>query len=385
MPFTDPIILTEIFIGLAFILGSWTVILGWFIQSKKLLRWKRPGLIIVMGFFLSLITNSIGILFAVYDYMEYAAIMGAIVSLLILIAVAVYAVGVSYQIIKLESFAIMPGRAQEKPLKKSELEKIDKLGMPAVDQLLLGPVNRLPFIIFGPQGTHPWSLAHDFAADGLINGESCVYIATTRPPEFVIEQMDKLMKDNYGKSLAEFRDRFAIVDCFTPFAGFGERKAFPSPEDYKKAGWVYAEADPRDLNELHIATAKIRSMLKPGKVRIIYDTFSTIVELTDQESLHQFLMHQIAFEEKFGYISCYVIRREEDLEWLELLVSGLIKLTMEENERTLELVKMPAKFRPGKFKIDDANKIMRRVTKPKFSKEMSERTETQSDDYGTNI
>lgn len=54
MTISDPIILTEVFIGLAFILGSWTVILGWFIQSKKLLRWKRPGLIIVMGFFLSL-------------------------------------------------------------------------------------------------------------------------------------------------------------------------------------------------------------------------------------------------------------------------------------------------------------------------------------------
>ncbi|MBU5557958.1 MAG: hypothetical protein KQA33_02715, partial [Candidatus Aenigmarchaeota archaeon] len=158
------------------------------------------------------------------------------------------------------------------------------------------------------------------------------------------------------------------------FASFSERDAFPQPADYIEQGWNYATADPRDLNSLHISIAKVKQMLGEKKIRVVYDMFSPIAEFSDADALYQYLLHQIAFEDKFSYMSMYLLRREEaPVEWLKYLVGGEIKLAVSEGERTIQIIKMPARYREGTFKLDSADRIVRRAAKPKFAKEAFER------------
>lgn len=361
----------DTFITLAIVVEAWVVIIAWLFGSKRMIRWRKGAIAASLLFFSSLALNTMTLLAITFEQ-ELLTLVLYVSSLVAVLLGFVFAAIIAKQIASWERFAILPARERLALKTRPKAEKLEKFGIPAIDSLMMEKSARAPFMILGSQGTHPWSLAHDFAADGMQRGEACIYIATTRPPELIIEQLDAIIKKRYKKKLSDFKDRFAIIDCFTPFAGFGERDAFPMPEDYRAAGWTYREADPRDLNNLHLAAVNVRPKLKGEKLRIIYDTFSTISELTDPEALYQYLMHQIAFEEKFGYISCYVVRKEEHIGWLDLLVAGTVKLSLIDGERALELVKMPGKFRPGVFRIDEENKVVRRITKPRFVHELTE-------------
>ncbi|MEM7823800.1 MAG: RAD55 family ATPase [Candidatus Aenigmatarchaeota archaeon] len=361
------------FIAVSILAIGWFIAMLWLSDSKRLIRWRRSAGMTSVLFFLAVIVNVAAIATILAGMTAVSDVLFYVILLVLLVAFIQAAVSAK-QLANWQAFAVMPGRARAEPMQKPKPERIKATGIPALDQLLLEPLPRTSLLIYGPEGTHPWRLAQHFIADGLVKGEACIYVATTRPPELILEQIGELFRRKYGRPIEKFRANFGIVDCFTPFASFSERDAFPQPADYIEQGWNYATADPRDLNSLHISIAKVKQMLGEKKIRVVYDMFSPIAEFSDADALYQYLLHQIAFEDKFSYMSMYLLRREEaPVEWLKYLVGGEIKLAVSEGERTIQIIKMPARYREGTFKLDSADRIVRRAAKPKFAKEAFER------------
>ncbi|MBU5575017.1 MAG: ATPase domain-containing protein [Candidatus Aenigmatarchaeota archaeon] len=360
----DYLALTEIFIGLSFILGSWTVILSWFYENKKFLRWKTEGMKIVLGFFISIIANVLGMIIAAIYNFEIGYIIN-LFGLLILIISMIYAIRITIQMTRLESFAIFPTNKKTEtriiPLESKE-RILEKTGVPCIDKLIKGQLKREPIVIFGTQGTHPWRLAQHFALEGLVNGEAVIYLTTSKPPEQVIEQFNWLCQAK-NLNFEDYKQNLAIIDCFTPFAGFGK---FKTKFDFKKEKYIYEDADLRDLNDIYITLDNIRNKFENKKIRVIYDNFSSLIEFSDPELIHQFLLHQIAIEEKYGYMSLYIVRKPSDLECLQYLVSNIIKLEIVENQRSIEILKLSVPYRPGIFAINELDEISMRISKPKF-------------------
>jgi KaiC/GvpD/RAD55 family RecA-like ATPase len=361
----DYLVLTEIFIGLSFILGSWTVILGWFYENKKILRWKSEGMKIVVGFFTSIILNVVSIIIWPVNW-EYAAAIN-VFGLVVLLISLIYAIKLTMQMTRLESFAITPTRRKAPIIAVGDDMVIQKTGVPCIDKLISGDIRRAPIVIFGVQGTHPWRLAQHFAYEGLINGEAVIYLTTSKPPEQILEQFKWICNKN-NDDFEKFKQDFAIIDCFTPFAGFGK---FKSAEEMSREGMICKCADLRDLNDIYKAIDTIREMFEGKKIRMIYDNFSSLAEFSDPELLYQLLLHQIAFEERSGYISLYIVRKNEDLEMLQYLVPNIIKLDLIENKRVIEILKFSTNFKPGVFAINELDDVLMRVSKPKLGREIS--------------
>lgn len=364
----DPITLAEVFVGVTIIAGAWIAILSWFFESRRMIRWRELSIYISISFFLSMIFNCFAIIFSVYNLTLLTDVTFTLTMVFIIVAFIFISI-ISRQIASWEKFAVVPTKTKIASKIRPEEKEIEKYGMPCLDQLTLGKQERTPLIIYGHEGTHPWRLAHHFICNGLIEKEACIYLTATKPPELILEELKRLFKNAYGKDLERFRQNFAIIDCFTPFAGFKEKDVFPTKDDYKKEGWTYFDADPRDLNSINVAYAIIRDMFEGKKIRIVYDGFSTVIDLTDHESLYQYMLHNVALEDKFGYTSLYLIREEGEAQWMNPLVGGILRLDIMEGERTIEIIKMKGKFRDGIFKIDDNEKVVRRMSKPKLIKE----------------
>lgn len=310
------------FVAISVLAIGWLVAMIWLADSKRLVRWRKTAGMTTIALFIAMLFNVLAIA-AMSVGMLAIADMFFYLTLLSILAGFVIAVAAIRQLAAWQAFTILPARSQAEPLPKPKTERIKMTGIPALDQLLLEPLPRTSLLLYGPEGTHPWRLAQHFISDGLMKGEACIYVATTRPPELILEQLGELFKRKHGRPIEKFRANFGIVDCFTPFASFKERDAFPQPADYIEAGWNYVATDPRDLNQLHMALAKVREMLGEKKIRVVYDMFSPIAELVDPDALYQYLLHQTSFEDKFGYMSIYLLRREETAaEWLKYLVGG---------------------------------------------------------------
>jgi len=361
------------FVAVSILAVGWLIAMLWLAESKRMIRWRKSAGMTAVALFIALMLNAAAIIGDKFGMAIIADTLFYLTLFSILLAF-VAAIVAAKQLAEWQAFAVVAARARAEPMEKPKAERIKSTGVPALDQLLMEPLPRTSMLVYGPEGTHPWRLAQHFISDGLVKGEACIYVTTTRPPELVLEQLGELFRRKNGQPLEKFRATFGIVDCFTTFASFEERDAFPQPADYVERGWNYATADPRDLNTLHIALAKVREMLGDKKIRVVYDMFSPIAELAENDALYQYLLHQIAFEDKFGYMSMYLLRREEaPAEWLKYLVGGEIKLAMIEGERTIQIIKMPARFREGVFKLDSADRVVRRASKPKFAKEAFER------------
>ncbi len=361
------------FVAVSVLAVGWLVAMLWLADSKRFVRWRKTTGITSIALFAAVILNVLAIISLMTGLTAFSEALFYMTLLGVLIGFGTAAISAK-QLSTWQAFTILPARIRAEPLPKPKTERIKMTGVPAIDQLLLEPLPRTSILIYGPEGTHPWRMAQHFIADGLMKGEACIYVATTRPPELILEQLGELFKRKHGRPIEKFRTNFGIVDCFTPFASFKERDAFPQPADYVEQGWNYVAADPRDLNDLHMALAKCREMLGEKNIRIVYDMFSPIAELVDPDALYQFLLHQIAFEDKFGYMTIYLLRHEEvAAEWLKYLVGGEIKLSITDGDRTIQIIKMPARFREGIFKIDSADRLVRRAIQPKFGRQAFER------------
>ena len=219
------------FISVSVLAVGWLVAMLWLADSKRFIRWRRAAGLTSVMFFTAVILSALSVaglmlgLSVVSDALFYLALLSALIGL-------VMAVLASRQVAIWQSFEIAPGRSRSEPMPKPKSERIKSTGVPALDQLLLEPLPRTSMLIYGPEGTHPWRLAQHFIADGLMKGEACIYVATTRPPELVLEQLGELFRQKHGRPLEKFKATFGIVDCFTPFASFSEMDAFPQPADY---------------------------------------------------------------------------------------------------------------------------------------------------------
>lgn len=362
----DLFALAEIFIGVTIITGGWLYILSWFYEARRMMRWRPYAFAITIGFTAAMFFNTMGMITVVNGLTAWTNLLFNLTVLSLLVTFA--SIGMlAWDIARLERLGVGLKRLKKVSFTmQPSYEKTKETGIPCIDGLLLERPVRAPMAIYGADGTHPWRLAQRFLASGLLNGEACVYFAISRPPELIIEQMDDIM-EKHGKKLQEYKNSLVIVDCFTPFAGLSEHETFLMADDYKNAGWLYIAADPRDLNSLHSAYREARRVLGfKENVRSVFDSFSGVVELADQQLLYQYLLHTVTAEEKFRYMSLYLVRKEQDLELLRHFVSGVAKLYTEKGERYVEIEKMLGRYRAGRFKMTAndgvVSKSFKRVT-----------------------
>ncbi|QQG39483.1 MAG: hypothetical protein HYS81_03805 [Candidatus Aenigmatarchaeota archaeon] len=354
----DLLALAEIFIGVTIIAGSWIAVLSWFYETKRMMRWRPYAFTVTIGFSLSMFFNALGMITVVNGLTAWTDLLFNLTVLFMLLSF--FGIGMlARDIASLERLGVGLKRLEKVAFTMQPThEEKEELGIPCVDGLLLEKPTKAPMVLYGEDGTHPWRLGQHFVVTGLLKGESCIYFTATRPPELVIEQLNDALGKR-GKKLEDFKDSFAIVDCFTPFAGLSEHETFLLGDDYRKAGWKYAEADPRDLNDIHTAYRDARRLLgfKPD-IRTIFDSFSGVIELADPHLLYQYLLHTVTAEEKFRYMSLYIVRKESDLELMRYLVSGAMKVTLKDGERYVEIQKMPARYRSGTYKMTDDDGVV---------------------------
>ena len=361
----DLLALAEIFIGVTIIAGGWLYILSWFYEAKRMMRWRPYAFAITIGFTTAMFFNTMGMITVVNGLTGFTNILFNLTVGSLLLTFA--GIGMmARDIASLERLGVGLKHAEKvKFAMQPTMEVAEETGIPCIDALLQEKPARAPIVICGQDGTHAWRLGQRHIVTGLLKGEPCIYFTITRPPELIIEQLDDAL-EKHGKKLADFKNSFVIVDCFTPFAGLSEHETFLQPNDYKKAGWLYVEGDPQDLNSLHSAYRDARRLLQfKDNVRAVFDNFSGVMELADEQLLYQYLLHTLVAEEKFRYMSIYLIKREEHLETLRHLVSGVVKLSLEKGDRHIEIEKMPVRFKSGKFRLTDDDDIASTLKKPK--------------------
>lgn len=357
----DLFALAEIFIGVTIIAGGWLYILSWFYEAKRMMRWRPYAFAITMGFTTAMFFNTMGMITVVNNLTNWTNVLFnlTVISLLITFAgmgmmardiASLERLGVGLKRLEKVRFTMQPTQ-----------EKTEDTGIPCVDSLLLEKPGRAPMVIYGQDGTHGWRLGQRYITSGLLNGEPCIYFTFTRPPELIIEQLDDMLEEQ-GKKLKDFQHNLVIVDCFTPFAGLSEHETFLMPADYRKDGWLYVEGHPQDLNSLHSAYREARRLLGfRDNVRAVFDNFSGVLDLADDQLMYQYLLHTMVAEEKFRYMSLYIVKKEQHLENLRYLVSGVVRLTLENGDRFIEVEKMPARFKSGRFGLTDEDDVAKKT------------------------
>lgn len=171
-------------------------------------------------------------------------------------------------------------------------------------------------LAIGPPRSAKSLFSYQFMADGLMRGEDIIYFVTNNFPENVIGRIFGDMKNIKAENMK-------IVDCYTIHAGIDK-----GSDDY-----VIRVSGPYALNEISIAATKAMKSVK-APIRVVFDTFSTLLLYNNLWQIEEFLNHNIGkLKAKDASIILMLeegMHDKKDISLLESLTDGTIEFNVGE-------------------------------------------------------
>ena len=158
-----------------------------------------------------------------------------------------------------------------------------------------------------------------FSFDGLDNDEYINYVCADRHPYEIYKKINHLNKDQKSK--------FIFIDIFSPNYGFDDGINIRKNQEIKKNGFHIVPA--KTIAGIHSSISKAFKIIEsyvnstPVKTRppcrMIWDSFSSLTDVSSKEIIKIFLNHVIPSERNYGMISVFIESENTDPEILNIL------------------------------------------------------------------
>ncbi|WAM22395.1 MAG: hypothetical protein OI717_00270 (plasmid) [Candidatus Methanoperedens sp.] len=199
------------------------------------------------------------------------------------------------------------------------------------------------FLLIMNEKINPINYGLMFSSDGLDNKEYINYVCVDKHPAIIFNQIKNL--GNFNK------DYFIFIDVFSPNYGFDDGINIDKNREINNQGYKIVTA--KTVAGIHTGVNKafkiVESNVKgTGKktrppCRMIWDSFSSLVDMSSKEMIKIFLSHVIPSERNYGMISVFIESENTDPEILNLLkklVDAVIYLDYENGKVMAKVKKM---------------------------------------------
>ena len=184
-----------------------------------------------------------------------------------------------------------------------------------------------------------------FCFDGLDNGEYINYVCADKHPYEIYKKIKHLSD--------EHKSKFIFIDIFSPNYGFDDGINIRKNQEIKNNGFSIVPA--KTIAGIHTSISKafkiIESNVRNSPVktrapcRMIWDSFSSLTDVSSKEIIKIFLNHVIPSERNYGMISVFIESENTDPEILNILkrlVDAIIVLDHIDGKMSATIKKMSA-------------------------------------------
>lgn len=184
-----------------------------------------------------------------------------------------------------------------------------------------------------------------FCFDGLDNGEYINYVCADKHPYEIYKKVKHLSSKQ--------KNKFIYIDIFSPNYGFDDGINIHKNQEIKNNGFNIVPA--KTITGIHSSISKafkiIELNVKKSSVRtrppcrMIWDSFSSLTDVSSKEIIKIFLNHVIPSERNYGMISVFIESENTDPEILNILkrlVDAIIVIEYIDGKRIATIKKMSA-------------------------------------------
>ena len=211
---------------------------------------------------------------------------------------------------------------------------------PGSNKLVEGQVPAQSFLLIGQSGIGKTIFCKQFIYNGLLNGESCIYLSTDESPEDIENSMK-----NFGFNLScNLNDcSFKIIDCYSWKLG-------------AKSTSEFAVQNPTDLVSI---SKKIEEAWKDlGKIRLVLDSITGLISLSNHHQIYfsKFLQAIVAKLRRMDGNAIFTVAPEahdqQFMSFLRLAFDGTIEMKTDETGRDLKRLLRVFSLRGAKHKTN---------------------------------
>lgn len=215
-----------------------------------------------------------------------------------------------------------------------------KLGISGLDDAIGNVRGGSNIMLMGPPMSKKEVIINNIAYQGLITGESSIFITTGESGESIVSWF----KDN-GKDIKDYIDRLGVIDCVSKTLGL-------NVEDTE---YIKRISSPVNLTGISVGITNFfeEFWMKKGiqKSRLCVDSLSTILMYSNLQTVFRFLHVHTRRIKTAGALGVYIIESgmhdEQTITTLKQLFDGVIEIE-EENEsyfiRSIGLTQKPTKW-----------------------------------------
>lgn len=215
-----------------------------------------------------------------------------------------------------------------------------KLGISGLDDAIGNVRGGSNIMLMGPPMSKKEVIINNIAYQGLITGESSIFITTGESGESIVSWF----KDN-GKDIKDYIDRLGVIDCVSKTLGL-------NVEDTE---YIKRISSPVNLTGISVSITNFfeEFWMKKGiqKSRLCVDSLSTILMYSNLQTVFRFLHVHTRRIKTAGALGVYIIESgmhdEQTITTLKQLFDGVIEIE-EENEsyfiRSIGLTQKPTKW-----------------------------------------
>lgn len=215
-----------------------------------------------------------------------------------------------------------------------------KLGISGLDDAIGNVKGGSNIMLMGPPMSKKEVIINNIAYQGLITGESSIFITTGESGESIVSWF----KDN-GKDIKDYIDRLGVIDCVSKTLGL-------NVEDTE---YIKRISSPVNLTGISVSITNFfeEFWMKKGiqKSRLCVDSLSTILMYSNLQTVFRFLHVHTRRIKTAGALGVYIIESgmhdEQTITTLKQLFDGVIEIE-EENEsyfiRSIGLTQKPTKW-----------------------------------------
>ena len=220
-----------------------------------------------------------------------------------------------------------------KSIKHSEL-------FPGSKKLVEGGLPSQSLLLLGPSGIGKTIFCKQYIYNGLINGESCIYLTTDESPQSVIISM----KDFGFNVDCKIKDcSFRIVDCYSWKLG-------------GKSTSEFAVSNPTDLT--CISKSLENAWKDLGKIRLVLDSVTGLTSLSNHHLVYfsKFLQSIVAKIRRLDGNAIFTVAPEahdkQFLSFMRLAFDGTLEMKTDESGEDLKRLLRVFSLRGAKHKTN---------------------------------
>jgi len=195
---------------------------------------------------------------------------------------------------------------------------------PGSSKLVEGIVPKSSMLLMGPSGIGKTIFAKQFTYNGLLNGETCIYVSTDEPHERVIQTMKSL-----GFEIEEFvkSDKFRVVDAYS-------WKLEKSPLS------KYAVKNPSNLLDVLKTVDDARDSLT--NIRLVLDSITGLTSICEHSMLEivrllQLLVARITSSDSNAiFIAVPEAHDPQLVSHFRLIFDGILEMRQDETSKQIK-------------------------------------------------